>query len=66
MSDPLALSNDGQHNGNIPMLLKKKPAEEMTVGPATKKIILTYVSQLVLAFNKILFIILIKEVSLKT
>lgn len=42
-SDPLGISSDGHHNIPNPMLLKKRPAEEIVLGPATKKMILTYV-----------------------
>lgn len=39
-SDPLGISNEGDAVAN-PMLLKKRPAEELVLGPATKKLILT-------------------------
>lgn len=39
-SDPLGINNEGDAGAN-PMLLKKRPAEELVLGPATKKLILT-------------------------
>lgn len=55
MSDPLGICSEGQHNGNLSMLLKKRPAEEMTVGPATKKIILTGPWDLDIPTNVVIF-----------
>lgn len=44
MSDPLGIAGDGlnvQNNGIDPMLLKKRPSEEIIMGPPIKKMILT-------------------------
>ncbi|XP_060845063.1 mRNA (2'-O-methyladenosine-N(6)-)-methyltransferase [Rhopalosiphum padi] len=54
-SDPLGITSDGQHNGTNPMLLKKRPAEEIVLGPATKKMILTGPWELEIPTNVVIF-----------
>ncbi|XP_025418257.1 phosphorylated CTD-interacting factor 1 isoform X2 [Sipha flava] len=54
-SDPLGITNDGHHSEINPILMKKRPAEEIVMGPATKKMILIGPWELEIPTNVIIY-----------